>query len=403
MSRWKLLRSDTPLRVRDLPPLPRRLPKSYDLEHGWFHLLLSALDQTESLPRLLLLCTIAFYDLVALRWTGVAATFVLGLTQLVDWLTLMQLPRLRISFGPQRIEWLSLSALRLVGALALSAILPRTWRRVRGGLLMAIQLAASLLVIRAFILEPRAIRLRHLQLVRNDEPPKGVTVLHVADVHVERLGRREEQVLRITRALKPDLILFSGDLVNLSYVRDETARQHARALWRALSVVAPVFAVSGSPPVDSAAVSAAVLGGLPVCLLRDDTRCIELRGIRVQVVGVNCTHDPGSDGQRLRALMARCEPADITILLYHWPDLAPQAAALGSIDLQLSGHTHGGQICAPWFGALLTGSLYGKQLERGLYRLREMLLYVSPGIGFEGLAAPRARLLCRPEMTVIHL
>ena len=78
-------------------------------------------------------------------------------------------------------------------------------------------------------------------------------MLHVADVHVERLGRREEQVLRITRALKPDLILFSGDLVNLSYVRDETARQHARALWRALSEDAPVFAVSGSPPVDSAA------------------------------------------------------------------------------------------------------------------------------------------------------
>ncbi|MCA1553353.1 MAG: metallophosphoesterase, partial [Chloroflexi bacterium] len=92
-----------------------------------------------------------------------------------------------------------------------------------------------------------------------------------------------------------------------------------------------------------------------------------------------------------------------TILLYHSPDLAPQAAALGTIDLQLAGHTHGGQVRLPFYGALLTSSLYGKQLEMGLYQLRDMLLYVSRGVGLEGMGAPRARFRCRPEVTLITL
>jgi len=74
---------------------------------------------------------------------------------------------------------------------------------------------------------------------------------------------------------------------------------------------------------------------------------------------------------------------------------------MDGFDLQLSGHTHGGQVRFPVVGALVTGSLYGKQLESGIFRLKEMLLFVTRGIGMEGAAAPRVRVFCPPEIMFI--
>jgi predicted MPP superfamily phosphohydrolase len=100
--------------------------------------------------------------------------------------------------------------------------------------------------------------------------------------------------------------------------------------------------------------------------------------------------------------MATTPPGAYTILLYHTPDLAEAAAAAG-VDLYLAGHTHGGQIRLPWYGALTTSSAYGKRFEAGLYQVDLMSLYVSRGIGLEGLRLPRARFLCPPEIIVIDM
>jgi predicted MPP superfamily phosphohydrolase len=70
------------------------------------------------------------------------------------------------------------------------------------------------------------------------------------------------------------------------------------------------------------------------------------------------------------------------------------------VDLQVSGHTHGGQVRVPGFGALVTGSLYGKRFEAGRIQVGSMILYVTRGLGLEGAAAPRLRLFCRPEMVL---
>jgi hypothetical protein len=73
------------------------------------------------------------------------------------------------------------------------------------------------------------------------------------------------------------------------------------------------------------------------------------------------------------------------------------------IDLYLAGHTHGGQVRLPVWGAIITMSAYGKQYESGLYQLNPTTLYVSRGIGLEGLSLPRVRFLCPPEMVLIEL
>jgi predicted MPP superfamily phosphohydrolase len=79
-----------------------------------------------------------------------------------------------------------------------------------------------------------------------------------------------------------------------------------------------------------------------------------------------------------------------------------QEVAERSVDLYCAGHTHGGQIAVPSYGALVTLSRFGKRYEAGLYREKSTTLYVNRGIGMEG-GVPRVRFWSRPELTVIDL
>jgi len=119
--------------------------------------------------------------------------------------------------------------------------------------------------------------------------------------------------------------------------------------------------------------------------------------IELDILGLDCSHKPHVDGPKL-AELAAAGPR-FTLLSYHSPDLAPEAAACG-VDLMLSGHTHGGQVRLPLVGALYTSSLYGKRFEAGRYVLGKTTLYVSRGIGMEGKGAPRVRFLCPPEIVL---
>jgi predicted MPP superfamily phosphohydrolase len=163
-----------------------------------------------------------------------------------------------------------------------------------------------------------------------------------------------------------------------------------------------VYATLGSMSVDLRDVVPSLLSGLPVTLLRCDWHSIGAGDSQIVVLGVDCTHHICRDGRRLEALAAET-PADVArILLYHSPELMPQVAACG-IDLYLCGHTHGGQVRLPLIGALLTSSKLGRQYVMGLYRRGRTHLYVSRGVGLEGLSAPRVRFLCRPEITLVTL
>jgi predicted MPP superfamily phosphohydrolase len=73
------------------------------------------------------------------------------------------------------------------------------------------------------------------------------------------------------------------------------------------------------------------------------------------------------------------------------------------VDLFLCGHTHGGQVCLPGWGAVITLSKYHKTYERGLYGVDGVPMYVSRGVGSGAGAVPAVRFLSRPEVAVIDL
>ena len=96
-------------------------------------------------------------------------------------------------------------------------------------------------------------------------------------------------------------------------------------------------------------------------------------------------------------------PADrFNILLYHYADIIEDLEGF-NVVLYLSGHTHGGQIALPFYGAIITLSKYGKKYESGKYIVGDTMMYINRGIGMEGGRAPRVRFWARPEITVFNI
>ncbi|MFL5318701.1 MAG: metallophosphoesterase, partial [Myxococcaceae bacterium] len=94
-------------------------------------------------------------------------------------------------------------------------------------------------------------------------------------------------------------------------------------------------------------------------------------------------------------------PDRYRIVVLHTPDDVEHAAERKP-DLYLAGHTHGGQVRIPLYGAVITESAFDKKYEMGEYRVQETTLFVSRGVGVEP-GMPRIRFDCRPEIAVIDL
>lgn len=308
-----------------------------------------------------------------------------------DWIALALLPRAGKSYGPTHPPTLMLALAR-----APFVFLPLPW-------FLVVELIGTAMVLYGFWVEPHRLTLTRQTLkspkLRFEKP---LRVMHLGDIHVERITERERALLRLVREISPDLILYSGDFLNLSYTRDPIAHEHVRSVMNELSAPLGVYAVSGSPGVDPPDVMNDLMYGMEnIHWLRDDLVTVEHQGHAIDVVGITCTHKPFLDGPRLNNVL-NGKDERFRILLYHTPDLAPEAAAAG-VDLQLSGHTHGGQVRLPWFGAFYAASLYGKRFEAGRRQLDQLTLYVTRGIGLEGGGAPRVRFNCSPEVILWEL
>ena len=252
----------------------------------------------------------------------------------------------------------------------------------------------------ALWLEPQRLTVTR-QSLRSPKLASGppLVLVHFGDVHIERITERERVLLKAIEEMHPDLIAFSGDFLSTSYVRDPAAWEACRWLFFQLRAPLGVFVVAGSPAVDRPEILPRLLAGTPVRWLQNERVTLRAGARTIEVIGVTCTHRPFVDAPVLERLLAEAPQGETAfrILLYHTPDLAPDAAPSG-IDLQLSGHTHGGQVRLPGYGALVTASLYGKAFEMGRYEVGDMTLYVTRGVGLEGTLAPRVRFLCPPEI-----
>ncbi|GKU77348.1 metallophosphoesterase [Paenibacillus sp. L3-i20] len=221
-------------------------------------------------------------------------------------------------------------------------------------------------------------------------------IVHFSDLHLgvhsdsEHLIALMEQIQR----LKPDLICFTGDLLDhsTSYIAE------AVSLLSRLQAPYGQYAVLGNH--DAFGNRRSVTRGLSQAgfhVLHNEHVPLTKGSDSLYIAGID---DPWVGKPNIDQALLHIPQDACTILLAHEPDFADEYSRL-PIDLQLSGHSHGGQVQIPFIGPLYTPP-YGSKYSQGLYQIPDSRLqvYTTRGIGTSRMPI---RFHCRPELTVITL
>ena len=211
-------------------------------------------------------CLLTAAGVVAWAWQSVWVGLGFGSLALGDAVMLVALPRLGRSYGAPHLPLLSLTALRLALALV-GTVGPSAWSLPLLGL---IQIGLSLMAIYACWIEPTRLGVTRITLRSprlNGCPP--LRLLHISDLHIERITARERRLLRLVEELAADVIVITGDYLNLSYIHDATAQRETRELLSQLRAPDGVYAIRGTLAVDPSEVVARLLDGLNITWLRD--------------------------------------------------------------------------------------------------------------------------------------
>jgi uncharacterized protein len=247
------------------------------------------------------------------------------------------------------------------------------------------------------VFEAGWLRLRTLELALPGLPEEldGLRIAHLSDFHLgvpSRGERASERAAAWVEEREPELTCITGDL--LARPRGE------ERLRRILARLPECYAVLGNHDFadtrDPFSREARLRDVGRATLLRDESHTVELRGRRVQLVGV----DPRSyrAGTARPARFADPE-ADLRILLCHFPPVVRRLPR-GAFHLVLAGHMHDGQIVLPYPGGKVRFAHPSARLTHGVYLFGDTLLHVSPGLGTTFVPF---RYFARPEATELVL
>lgn len=222
----------------------------------------------------------------------------------------------------------------------------------------------------------------------------GLRVAQLSDLHISQYTTAGDIDRAAALAMRhaPDLIVLTGDFIW------REVWQYAEFLvepLRTLTAPLGVYAVLGNHDHwEDAALAMRVLAEAGVTSLINQARRLEVDA-PLWLVGLD---DVWERKQDMAAALAGAPEEECKLLLVHEPDYADEAARY-PVDLQLSGHSHGGQIHVPGYGRPVLPYL-GQKYPAGLYQVGGMSLYTNRGIG---VIAPPVRFNCPPEVTLLTL
>jgi uncharacterized protein len=225
------------------------------------------------------------------------------------------------------------------------------------------------------------------------EPFDGYRIAFLTDTHVAGFVRRTfyETVVAQTRAFEPDVILFGGDFV--------TFKRHIPLLadrFAGLTARDGIFAILGNHDYWSDAPRIVeTMQGVGVRFIVNQHVILARGGARLPLAGIDEVYRGAPDADAAFAGIGVDQPC---LAISHHPDII-DVLPRRRIDLLLCGHTHGGQIRFPFFGAVVVPSKHEAMYAAGFHRIGPVLMYVSRGIG----AIPPLRILCRPEVATFVL
>lgn len=230
-----------------------------------------------------------------------------------------------------------------------------------------INLMGIIILIDGYVIEPNWIQVSRFTYSFSQIKGEPIRLVHLSDLHIEVEGKRELEIPEIVNGLKPDIIVITGD-----YLNEDEGESYLKRLLTELKSPSGVYAVEGNWD-NKTSLSTVRKSG--VKLLDNNKISLDIRGNRVNLYGIsyNCG--------RVHDVLNRLGVDEgINIMLYHTPDIFPEVQDLG-FDFYLCGHTHGGQVRLPFYGALITLSRFGKRYEMGWYHSGSLHMYVNRGWG----------------------
>ena len=255
-----------------------------------------------------------------------------------------------------------------------------------------------------FIIEPHLSVAEHIdiRLPRLPEAFHGFRIVHMADMHFGPfIGKVQiERAVRLALSFKPDLTILTGDFVShpLFQPNGLAGARHAEPCAQVLQQLTgtPVLSVLGNHDYwNGADFVAEALDGHGLRVLRNQPVPVEKDGQRIWIIGVDDVYERSNN---LNKALQGVPENETKIVAVHEPDFADETAR-HPVDLQLSGHSHGGQVRIPGLGAPILPPL-GTKYPIGLRQIGNLQLYTTRGIG---VVSPPVRLNCPPEVTLITL
>lgn len=274
----------------------------------------------------------------------------------------------------------------------------RTFLKQAGKLYVGLITAGILIGTYSFKMERFWYQIKEIRLKINNLPKafKGWKIVQFSDIHLGFHYEIEDlkSVVKIINSLNPDIIFFTGDLIQIGNKEPERA---IPLLKEFIEIRGGKWGVIGNHDFITKDQIIYVLESAQFKVLENSHDFIEYNQQRLYIAGIDdVMYGFPNVGKAIEGLTEN----DCILLLAHEPDIADESSKF-PISAQFSGHSHGGQVRLPFYGPIIKQRL-ARNYTDGLYHVGEnnMPLYVNRGIGTTNIAV---RFFCRPEITVFHL
>lgn len=252
----------------------------------------------------------------------------------------------------------------------------------------------------ARFIEPNWIEVRREEIPVRDLPDtfEGFRIAVISDLHYPRSAtlRLIRRAIRLSNLARPDIVLFAGDFC----ARGKGEAKVVPPLGPVLADIQHRFGVFGvlgnrDHSLDANGIREELKNASPVQLIENRFVLLGTENQRLAIAGVG---DLWANEVDLTEALSAIPAAIPRILLAHNPHVAEMAAGF-RIDLQVSGHTHGGQVNIPFVRTVRLHSAFGNKYRAGLVQSPTHLVYVNRGI----CSVRNLRFGCRPEVSVLVL
>lgn len=241
----------------------------------------------------------------------------------------------------------------------------------------------------------------NLKLRRLTREFHGLRIVQLSDIHMGGWMNeaRFRQIADLVRLHRPDLLFLTGDFL-VGHTFNKHSEENLQDLVNILSPltkIIPTFAVLGNHDYwTNVHAVRKMLQSSEIMELTNSVFTLTRGNEHLHICGVD---DIWEGNVRLDKVLRQVKEENAAILLAHEPDFADHSAVSGRFDLQVSGHSHGGQVVLPFVGPPILPYL-GQKYPTGLYKVRDMYQYTNRGAGTGRLPI---RVNCPPELTLFTL